>query len=393
VVGTLRTLLAALAGTKLATKSALSQARTRLGPRPLRQLLLALSAPIATSATHGAFYKGMRLMVIDSQKFYVPDTPVNRRAFGKSVARHTEHKTESAWPLVQTIRLLEAGTHMTVDLLVKPQRNHEYPFGSTLLRRVGSSDLVLWDGGFYGYSLLKQACERGVAVLGWVGQHIIFDRIQIFEDGSYLARIYPTPTDRIARKGGLLVRVIDYTFDDPGRPGHGEPHRLITNLLDAARYPATELIVLYHQRWEIEIANDEIVTHQLDRNVDLRSQTPAGVVQELYGIHLAHNAVRALMHESALSVDLDPRQLSFIHAVRVIREAVPIMRAASTTQLPRLYAAMIQLMAQGRLPPRDGRINPRVVKVKQSHYLRKRPEHYHWPQPLRSFEHSVRVLN
>ncbi|MCC6682697.1 MAG: hypothetical protein IT445_17490 [Phycisphaeraceae bacterium] len=131
----------------------------------------------------------------------------------------------------------------------------------------------------------------------------------------------------------------------------------------------------------MEIANDEITTHQLARPVELRSRTPRGVVQEVYGVLLAHNAARALMHEAAMPVDIDPRSLSFIHTVRVIRETIPLMRAAPAEQLWPLYRAMISHIASGRLPPRDNRINPRVVKVKMSNFAKKRPEHYHLQHP------------
>jgi hypothetical protein len=191
-----------------------------------------------------------------------------------------------------------------------------------------------------------------------------------------------------------MVRVIEYPFDDPARPGHGERHRPITTRLDAELYPAVERVVLYHQRWEIEIANDEITTHQLARPVtELRSRTPCGVVQEIYGVLLAHNAVRALMHEAALTIDLDPRTLSFMHAVRVIRETVPLMRAAPACILPLLYNAMIRQISASVLPPRDGRLNPRVIKIKMSNWPKKRLEHYHLPQPTKSFAQSIIMLN
>ena len=148
----------------------------------------------------------------------------------------------------------------------------------------------------------------------------------------------------------------------------------------------------FHERWEIEIGNDELKTHQLNRLVHPRSRTPCGVLQELYGILLAYNAVRFLMHEAALCVDLDPRRLSFIHAVRVLRETAPLLRAAPTARLPTLYAAMIAHIAQGRLPPRDNRINPRVIKKKMSNFPKKRAEHYRPQHPKTSFEQAVRIL-
>lgn len=392
VTGTLRSLWYVIAGQPPPGKSALSQARARLGPRPLRRLFVQTAGAIATAKTRGAFYRGKRLMLMDGQKLLVPDTPANAQAFGRPSTRRYGKAIQGGYPQIHTIRLVEAGTHMTVEALIKPAKSHEYPAAPALLKKVRPGDLVLWDRGFYGYSLLKQARDEGKDVLGRVPAHVVFDRMQTLADGSYLARIYPTHRDRRQGTRAMVVRVIEYTFDDPQRPGHGERHRLVTTLLDAEKYPARELIVLYHQRWEIEIDNDELATHQLARPVELRSRTPCGVVQELHGILLAHNAVRALMHESALVVDIDPRQLSFIHAVRVIRETIPILRAARTEQLPRLYEAMIQHIGKGRLPQRDNRINPRVVKVKMSNFRKKQPEDYHVRHPQRSFAESVVIL-
>jgi hypothetical protein len=173
----------------------------------------------------------------------------------------------------------------------------------------------------------------------------------------------------------------------------------VTTWLDANTHSATELVVLYPERWEIEIGNDKLKTQPLDRLVHLRSRTPCGILQEIYGILLAYNAVRYFMHEAALSGDIDPQRLSFIHAVRVLRETTPLMRAAPAARLPTLYAAMIAHIAQGGLLLRDHRINPRVVKKKRSNpsqlrtcFPKKRAQHYHLQHPQTSFEQAVRVL-
>ena len=217
--------------------------------------------------------------------------------------------------------------------------------------------------------------------------------IKRLSDGSYLAKIYPSQYARDKDRDGRTVRVLEYTFDDPARTGHGKRHRLVTTLLDENEYPALELICLYHERWEIEIANDELKTHQLARLVDLRSRTPGGVRQEIYGVLLAYNAVRGLMHEAALAEQIDPRRLSFLDSLRIIRDTVADMRNARPEQLPILYKGMLTLIGQCRLPPRDGRINPRVIKRKMSKWLKKRPEHYRPPQPAKTFDKAVVMLN
>jgi hypothetical protein len=392
VVGTLRSLFLVWDAKRPPCKSALSLARTRLGPCSLRMLFVQTATPIATDRTRGAFYKGMRLMAMDGVRFEMPDTLANAAAFGRPATRRNGESVDGAYPQIHAIFLSETGTHMVVEAYIKRGKRSEFKVATALLRKAPSGSLVLQDRGFYGYRPLAQAARCGVHVLGRVGNHVVFEPTQVFNDGSYLATIYPSLRDKRHKTNGLVVRVIAYTLDEPHRTGHGERHRLVTTLLDADRYPAHELVVLYHERWEIKIGNDELKTHQLHRHVHLRSRTPCGVLQEIYGILLAYNAVRSLMHEAALSTDIDPRTLSFIHAVRVLRETAPLMRAAPTSRLPTLYAAMIRHIAQGVLPPRDNRINPRVVKKKMSNFAKKRAEHLHPHQPQRPFDQSVVIL-
>jgi hypothetical protein len=241
---------------------------------------------------------------------------------------------------------------------------------------------------------MRQACGQGKFFLGPVPSHAVLEPAKRLDDGSYLAKVYACPNDRRDDRGGLPVRVLEYTLDDPARVGCGGRHRLVTNLTGHVEHPATELIVLYHQRWEIEIDNDEITTHQLGRAVELRSRTPAGAVQEMYGVLAVHNTVRAVMCESARGIDVDPRSLSFINAVRVVRETVQTMRDAPAERLPLLYRGMIAQVAACLLPPRDGRINPRVVKVvRPNNFPAKKPEHRSWPQPSKTFLESIVMLN
>jgi hypothetical protein len=393
VWGMMATLLLALVGGKPPCRSALSQARQRLGARPLRQLFLATARPIATARTRGARYKGMPLVAMDGDDYKIPDTPANAKAFGRPTTRRKGEELPAGYPQLHLNRLIEVGTHLCIEAIIKPNNCNDYEAAPKLLAAAQRGDLVLWDAGFYSFFLMFLAMQQGKFFLGPVPSHVVLEPARWLGDGSYLAKIYPTFKDRRHDRNGVLIRVLEYSFDDPARTGYGERHRLITNLLDAETYPAKELIVLYHERWEIELDNDEITTHQLDRAVELRSRTPAGVVQELYAVLISHNAVRALMHESALSIDIDPRRLSFMNAVRVIRDTIPLMRNAPTLQLPMIYRGMIALIAQGVLPPRDGRINPRVVKViRPSNFPVKKPHHRQVPQPQKTFLESIVLL-
>jgi IS4 transposase len=136
-------------------------------------------------------------------------------------------------------------------------------------------------------------------------------------DGSFLSTFYESQTDRRHKRNGIVVRVVEYTLD--GAQDAEPSYRLATTVLDPAMASAKEFAALYHERWEIEAAFDELKTHLRGRQITLRSKTPDLVRQEFYGLLMAHFAIRVLMHEAALKGGVDPDRLSFMHAVRVVR--------------------------------------------------------------------------
>lgn len=372
----------------LAGKSAISQARDRLGDAPLEALFQSVCKPIATAATRGAFLFGLRMMAMDGTSEDIPDTPANAQTFG----RHRSQRGESAFPQVKGVYLMECATHVICDAIFGKCHMSERAAAQRLLRSVGIGMLVTWDRGFFGYELLRAALATGAHVLGRVPANVILNPVRYLADGSFLAHVYPSPHARRQHRDGILMRVIEYTFDDPQQPGFGETHRLITSLLDAEQYPALDLIVGYHERWEIEITIDELDTHQHLPGRPLRSHKPVGVRQELYGWLLAHFAIRVLMHEAALSMDADPDRLSFTNSLRIIQQAIPEFQLVESTQHPALYQRLLHDIAQQRLPARDHRINPRVVKRKMSKFRLKRPYHRHPAQPTKPFVESVVIL-
>jgi Transposase DDE domain len=272
----------------------------------------------ATPDTQGAFYAGLRLMALDSFVVDVPDSPANARVFG----RPGSGRSPAAFPQARVLALCEVGTHVLWRTLTKPCHRSEVTMAAYLLRFLQEGMLLLWDRGFLSYHLVHQVLQRRAHLLARIKNNLVFRPIRRLRDGSYLAKLYRSPAHRDRDEGGLLVRIIEYTLNDPGRSGLGEKHRLLTTLLDAARHPAKRLIVLYHERWEEELAIDELKTHQRERPV-LRSETPAGVVQEIDGLLLAHFVVRVLMSEAARRTNLPPRRLSFTGTLKVLRCRLP----------------------------------------------------------------------
>jgi len=371
------------------TSGAICQARYRLGPKPLVELFHLVCKPIATPQTPGAFLFGLRLKAIDGTLEDVPDTPANERAFG----RLSGGRGKDAFPKVRGIYLIEVGTHAFLDAVFWGCRRGEPEGGLRLLRSVGLGDLLMWDKNFHSYEMVKRTRVTGAHLLGRVASNVILKPVKRLADGSYLAYIYPSPKARRKNQGGILVRVIEYTIDDPNRTGYGEIHRLITSLLDANLYPAQELACAYHERWEIELVIDEVDTHQRIYSRPLRSKKPVGVIQELYGMLIAHYVVRVLMHEAALQAGLDPDRLSFINCLRVVRNAIPEFQQIAPEYIPLLYQRLLDDITREVLPPRRDRSYPRVVKRKMSKFALKRPEHKYWPQPLKPFADSVVILS
>jgi hypothetical protein len=271
--------------------------------------------------------------------------------------------------------------------LLKPCRRNEAPMAPYLLRWLQQGMLLLWDRAFLCHKLVAAVQARGAELLARAKTNGRFEPIEALPDGSYLARLLPRDQRRKKGREGIVVRVIDYQLDDPGRPAKEKKHRLVTTLLDAFAHPAEELIVLYHQRWEQELAIDELKTHQKERPV-LRSQTPLGVVQEVEGLMLGHYAVRALMSAAAEPVGLDPRRLSFTAALKVLRCRLPEVPPTAAGRA-RWWGWLLAEVAEEVLPGRRNRVNPRVIKRKMSNWPKKRPQHRNPPQPTKPFRESI----
>jgi Insertion element 4 transposase N-terminal/Transposase DDE domain len=378
---------------RTANASAISQRRAQLGSRVMMRLFQAVCQPLATPSTRGACLFGLRLMAIDGTLDDVPDTPANALVFG----RYHGAKGDSAFPKVRSLLLVECGTHAVVDAGFWPCHIHERVGARRLLRSITPDMLVLLDRGLYGFDLFQAIVRRGSHVLVRVPAHVVFEvqadqRSQRLPDGSLLTCIRPTDYKRRKQGVTIPVRVIEYTFCDPNRPGFDQTHRVLTTLLDPVTCPALDLVCAFHERWEAELTIDELQTHQRLNPKPLRSLTPRGVIQELYGLLIAHYIIRAFMHEAAVRANLDPDQLSFVGAFRLVQHAVPEFQLAHPSIHPHLLDRLLRDIAHERLPPRRNRVNPRVVKRHVLRYILKRPEHAHWPQPSCEFRCAVRLI-
>jgi hypothetical protein len=379
-------------GEQTPCRSSFCEARKRLGVAPVRQLFLEVVRPLAQPDTPGTFYKGLRMVGIDGTLLDVPDAAANARIFG----RPTGGRGDGAFPQIRKLSLVELGTHAEIALVIKPCRRGEISMVDGVLRHLQPGMLLLWDRNFFSYQLWKTLVSRGIQILARVKCHLVLKPIKSLPDGSYLAKIYRNDGDRRKDRNGIVVRVIRYTLNDPQRVGHGEEHVLLTTLLDAETYPALELIWLYHERWEQELVFDEQKTHQDPRRATkpahLRSETPAGVIQEVYALSLAHYVTRALMVEAAKTRNLDTDRLSFLGCLQILRCRLPECDSSTPQTLEAWYAALLWEMSREITDDRRNRINPRVVKRKMSKFAKKRPEHRPAPRLEKQFIQTVVMI-
>ena len=301
-----------------ASKSAISQARTRLGPEVMRRLAQRVLRPLAAPGAPGAWYRERRVMALDGSCLDVADEQANAQFFGYPTAV----RGQSAFPQARVLGLVECGTHAVVAADIAPYARSEKAMAAQVLPDWLRKDmLLLADRGFYSFKLWQLASGSGAALLWRVSATLKLPAQQVLGDGSYLSTVYDSSADS-ARRHGTTVRVIEYALHHSATPTE-DSYRLITTLLNADQAPGLELAALYHERWEIESVFDEFKTHLRGASTVLRSKTPDLVQQELWGLLLAHFAVRQLMAQAAWQQQLDPDRLSFMHAVRVLKRKMP----------------------------------------------------------------------
>ena len=256
-------------------------------------------------------------MSLDGSTLDVADTAENEQAFGRPGAS----RGSSAYPKIRFVGLLESGTHVLWAARMDQYKTDEITLAGAVVPALRKGMLCLADRFFPAYNLWRKAAQTGADLLWRVRKNARLEVDKRLADGSYLSRLYGSTSDRRNGRKAVVVRVIEYRLKDV--PGAEPIYRLITTILDPKLAPARELAALYHQRWEIETALDELKTHLRGAQIVLRSKTPELVQQEFYGLLMAHFAIRGLMHEAAFQADEDPDRLSFVHAVHVVQRRMP----------------------------------------------------------------------
>lgn len=372
------------------TPEAICHRRKLLGIDPLAMLFNDLAAEVRPAAS----FHGLRTSGYDGVRFTLPDTPANVKAFG----RPKSSRGEPAFPQMLAVALVDTQTRQVRDIAMGRCTDSERALARQFTQHLGPQDLVVMDRGCTSVGQFAAFMGCGAHVLGRISASWKPKKLRQLKDGSWLVQVEgyddvgskkkrkKKTGRRRKRKGGrrktrtaskrrlivLQMRMIEYRVDG------GEQVRLLTDLLDPDKYPARDLALEYHARWECELVYDELKTHLTTvthgtLHTVFRSKTPDGVTQEAYGTFIAYNLIRRLMVEAGEAHEIPPLNISFVEAVEVIKMAAPRFEGAPRRHRAFLVEQLLQDIADCKNKrPRRPRWNPREVKIKMSNSRRKR---------------------
>jgi hypothetical protein len=353
------------------TPGAIVQARTRLGPRPLAALFTRTAGVWATAAAHATRWCGLAVYGVDGTTLRVPDTAANDAHFGRP---GTSRGGAAGYPQLRLVVLVALRQHLIAAAALGPCAASEPALATTLWAQLPDDSVVILDRGFTAYALFQRLSDpargRHWVVRVRTGRGALRCTVlQRFGRGDALVAWTPThPRSRErALPPTLHARLVQMQ-----RPGF-RPYLVLTSLLDPVAYPAAKLAALYRERWEVELAFDEVKTHTLERAETLRSHAPARIEQEVWGLLLGYNLVRVLMARAAPQARVPPLRLSYWHAVLLLRGFWHSAWYSPPGTLPRHLTTLLQQLALVILPARRARRYPRAVKVTHTAYARKRP--------------------
>jgi hypothetical protein len=366
--------------------SAFTQARQRLGARPLKLLYHRTCRPLGAAGAVGAYHRHWLIVALGGSVFEAPDTPANRRALGSA----SNQSGPGAFPQLRLCAICEAGTHAVTDVEMGPYSASEQALGLRLLRRLPRGRLVLMDRGLSYFELVAAVLRRRSHVLARVkARQRDLPVGQALPDGSYLSTIYPSSNAKRAKRGGIRVRVIRYTHEGPRRDGRGEESCLITTILHGGLLTARQAARLYPWRWEEESVFAEIKGSMLDGGSPLlRSKAPALVVQEVYGLLLGHYLLRRQMAAAARrrAAPVVAVRLSFKHGLEVLEDRLKDPAGADW------LGELQREISWQRLRPKRPRKYPRAKKATRSRRPNKRPGSKPPPQPTKHLSEIIRIL-
>lgn len=349
-------------------RSAVIQARDRLGCEPLAVLFADTARCWAGEAADARRWRGLAVYGVDGTTMLIPDTADNEIVFG----RPQSGRSAGAYPQLRLVALMVLRAHLLADIVPGSYHTGEQTLAQELWKRLPDQCVIVVDKGFINYAVFHAIQSQGTG-RHWLCRAKANLKWQVVRRLGRYDELVQIPINRALRKlhpelpEFLSARAIRYQ-----RRGF-RPQILLTSLLDPDAYPVAEIVELYHERWEVEVGFDEVKTHTLERTETLRSKAPQRVLQELWGLAIAYNLVRLEMLHVATRLNLPPARLSFRHSLMLIRNFLVSAWLASPGVLPKRLEALHEEIALLVLPTRRPRRYAREVKIKMSNYSKKAP--------------------
>lgn len=303
-----------------ACESAISQGRSRLGDSVMKDLFESVCVPLSTPSTKGSTYRDLNLVAIDGSSADLPD----EQDICKSFPKHN-NGVEYPYPQLKFVALVELGTRCVFSAALGNDNDSEHVLAEQVIPSLKPGMLVLADRLYMCYNLFSKADKTGAAVVFRAKSAFNLIPVEQFDDGSYTARIFDRHIDR---RKGKLVRVIEYTIKANGKKTD-EVYRLVTNILDPEKAPASELAELYCRRWGMETAFDEIKDHLKLPSHSFRSKRADLVKQEFWGFLIAHYIIRYIIFQAASANNISPNDISFQGTINIVKR-----RSASALPFP-----------------------------------------------------------
>jgi hypothetical protein len=357
---------------KQIAKSSLSAARKRLGDEPIRWLFERCAKEWAHASAANHDWRGLAVYAADGTTLRVPDSDENREYFGLA----TGNRGDSAYPMVRIVALMAVRSHLLAAARFGPYAKSEHHYAEELWKEVPDNSLTIVDRNFLAAKILL-GLQRDGTNRHWLIRAKSNSRWTVLEQLGRRDMLVEFNVSSEARRKDpslpktYVARAISYQYADSKGP-----QWVLTSLTDAERYPAAELVKLYHERWEIEIGYDELKTHMLEREEAIRSRTVTGIKQELWGIFLAFNLIRFEMEKIAEEADVAPSRISFMAALRLIRDEWMWCAVASPGSIPKKLRRMRERVSDFVLPPRRSGISAtsRAIKSRSCSSLKGTPQ-------------------
>lgn len=346
------------------SKSAVAQARQRLGAEPLKALFEIAGRAWADQDRKQYLFKGLNLFAMDGTTLKTADTPEHREHFGAQVY---PSKAVSSYPQVRGVTLTAVPTHLVRNAVFGPYGVNEMLYAKELLSSIPDDSLTAFDKGFLSAEILCSLTAAGS------NRHFVipakantkWEVIEGTPDDAVVAmRVSPQARKKCPTLPEVWKARAITVLDQSARK-----HVLLTSLFDRKRYTAADIAACYTRRWQIETSYRELKQTMLGMALTLRSKTVEGVYQEIWGALTAYNLIRLEIAKAALSVKCEPTEISFIRAFHVIQyelhwAAVTRAQGKLPALLQRLRHRLVQLLKEER----PGRHFDRAVKALPQRY-------------------------